>query len=106
VAASPVVDHQRLTSQFSDLVLSPDGKKVAFVARGDVFAGPARDGGDAERITSSATQEFGVVWARDSRRLFFVSVRDAVNALVSFDFATRRESVLITSPKARWPRAS
>ena len=43
----------RQTTQFSDLALSPDGRKVAFIARGDVFAASAKDGGDATRVTAT-----------------------------------------------------
>ena len=96
-AAAPGIDHQRFTNQFSDLALAPDGRKVAFVVRGEVFAGPAKDGGDAERVTTTAAREFGVAWSPDSRRLFYISERDPMNALVRFDFATRAETVLATS---------
>src|SRR5262245_48776118 len=47
VAASPAPERTRQTNQFSDLALSPDGKKVVFIARGEVFAASAKDGGDA-----------------------------------------------------------
>ena len=93
-AAAPAIDHQRLTNQFSDLALSPDGRKIAFVVRGEVFAGPAKDGGDADRVTTSPAREFGVTWTPDSRRVLYVSERDAKSSLVSFDFATRSETIL------------
>ena len=93
-AATPAIEHQRFTNQFTELDLSPDGKKVAVVIRGEVFAGSAKEAGDAERVTSSPAREFGVTWAPDSRRLFYVSERDAVNSLIGFDFATRAETVL------------
>jgi Tol biopolymer transport system component/C-terminal processing protease CtpA/Prc len=99
-AAAPAVDHQRFTNQFSGLALSPDGKKVAFIVRGEVFAGSAKDGGDAERVTTTPAREFGVTWAPDSRRLFYVSERDAKSSLVGFDFATRTETVFATGNEA------
>lgn len=112
VPAAPAIEHQRFTNQFSNLRLSADGKKVAFVVRGEVFAGPARDGGDAERVTTSAAREFGVVWAGDSRRLYYVSEREAVSNLVAYDFDSRRETILATgteefgppvvSPNGKW----
>ncbi|HYB95728.1 MAG TPA: LpqB family beta-propeller domain-containing protein [Vicinamibacterales bacterium] len=95
--ASPAIERTRFTNQFTNLTLSPDGRKVAFIVRGEVFAGPSRDGGDAERVTTSAAREFGLAWSRDSRRLFFVSVRNAINTLVSFDLAARTETVLLTT---------
>ena len=52
--AGPATEHLRLTNQFQDLALSPDGKKVAFAARGEIFAASAKDGGDAARVTHDA----------------------------------------------------
>ena len=98
VPATPPIEHQRLTNQFSDLSLSPDGRKVAFTVRGEVFAGASRDGGDAERITTSPAREYGVTWAPNSRRLFYVSARETQQQqLMVFDLASRRETVLLSS---------
>ena len=41
-SATRRVDHQTLTPGFQWLALSPDGKKIAFVAHGDVFAASAK----------------------------------------------------------------
>jgi len=67
--AGPAVDHMTLTSEFHDLALSPDGKKLAFEARGEIFAASAKDGGDAARVTTTAAAENGIVWSPDSRRI-------------------------------------
>ena len=61
-AATPAVERQRLTTQFRELSLSPDGKKAAVIIRGEVFAVSAKDGGDAERVTTTPAREFGVTW--------------------------------------------
>src|ERR1700733_13562832 len=50
-AAGPSVSHLTLNT-FSDLALAPDGKKIAVVAHGEIFAASARDGGQAIRVTS------------------------------------------------------
>ena len=63
VASSPVPERTRQTNQFSDLALSPDGKKVVFVARRRV-RGVGEDGGDAARVTSTPDIESDPVWAR------------------------------------------
>ena len=73
--AGPAVEHLRLTNQFQDLALSPDGKKVAFAARGEIFAASAKDGGDAARVTTTAAPESQVAWSPDSRRLVYSSER-------------------------------
>src|ERR1044072_7147000 len=90
-SAGPGVERQRITDQISELQLSPDGKKVAFVVRGEVFAASATDGGDAARVSNSAAEEYQVAWAPDSRRLAYVSDRDGVPHLFLYDFSTNTE---------------
>ena len=90
----PIVEHLELTTGLRDLALSPDGKKVAFVVRGDVFAASAKDGGDAARVTDTTAAESGVVWAPDSRRVAYVSDRDGVPHLFLYDFASGAETQL------------
>ncbi|AUD03117.1 S41 family peptidase [Spirosoma pollinicola] len=94
VAASPAVDRLKLTNQFRELSLSPDGKKVAFVAHGEVFAASAKDGGDATRISHSAANESQPAWTPNSRSLVYTSTRDGVAHLYRYDFATRDETRL------------
>jgi len=97
--ASPAVEHQTLTTGFQSLALSPDGKKMAFTARGDVFAASARDGGDATRITTTPEVETEVTWAPDSRRIAYVSSRDGPAHLYVYDFGTRTETRLTDGPE-------
>ena len=93
-ATAPVVEHQSLTQGFQSLALSPDGKKIAFVARGEVFAASAREGGEATRITSTPEIETQLTWAPDSRRLAYISGRDGPTHLFVYDFGTRTETQL------------
>jgi tricorn protease len=93
-SAGPAVDRQRLNDQISELQLSPDGKKVAFVVRGEVFAASASDGGDAARVSNSAAEEYQIAWAPDSRRLVYVSDRDGVPHLFLYDFTSNSETQL------------
>ena len=98
-AASPGSDHQTLNGGFQSLTLSPDGKKIAFVARGEVFAASAKDGGEATRITTTAELEEQPAWAPDSRRLVYASARDGAMHLFLYDFGTRTETKLTDGPK-------
>ena len=52
-SAGPGVDRVRLSDQIAELQLSPDGKKIAFIVRGEIFAASAADGGDAARVSNS-----------------------------------------------------
>jgi Tol biopolymer transport system component len=93
-ATSPAPERTRQTNQFEDLALSPDGKKVAFVARGDLFAASAKDGGDAARVTATAELESQPVWAPDSRRLAFARTNGTGQQIVVYDFASSAEIAL------------
>jgi Tol biopolymer transport system component/C-terminal processing protease CtpA/Prc len=92
--AGPAVEHVKVTDGFHELALSPDGKKVAFTARGDVFAASSKDGGDAERVTRTPEDESGIAWAPDSKRIVYVSDREGAGRLYLYDFATRKETEL------------
>jgi tricorn protease len=93
-SAGPGIERQRITDQISELQLSPDGKKVAFIVRGEVFAASATDGGDAARVSNSAAEEYQIAWAPDSRRIVYVSDRDGVPHLFLYDFSTSSETQL------------
>lgn len=94
VPAGPAIEHLRLTDQIQELALSPDGKKVAFIVRGEVFAASAKDGGDGARVTTTAALESQVVWSPDSRRLAYVSTRKGPSHIFLYDFSTNSESQL------------
>jgi hypothetical protein len=86
------VEHLSLTEGFTELALSPDGKKVAVIVRGEIFAASAKDGGDAARVTDTPGNEFHVTWSPDSRRLVYASDREGVAHLYQYDFATSAEA--------------
>ena len=98
--ASAGVQHLRLTNQIRELALSPDGKKILFIVRGEIFAASAEDGGDAARVTMTAGNESQVTWAPDSRRAAYVSDRNGVPQLFLYDFGTRAETRLTTGTVA------
>ncbi len=93
-SAGPAIEHLRLSDQIAEMQLSPDGKKVAFVVRGEVFAASATDGGDAARVSNSPAEEYQLAWAPDSRRLAYVSDRDGVPHLFLYDFNSNLETQL------------
>ena len=95
--ASPTVERQRFTDRLQELALSPDGKKVAFIVHGEVFAASAADGGDATRLTTTTAAETDLAWAPDSRRLVYVSARDGAHHLYSYTFATGQETRLTSA---------
>lgn len=88
------VQHLSFTAGFSDLTLSPDGKKVAFVARGEVFVAGSADGGEALRVSNSSGLETHVTWTPDSRSVVYAANRDGQWRLFSYDLAQSREQPL------------
>jgi Tol biopolymer transport system component/C-terminal processing protease CtpA/Prc len=94
--AGAAVDRLRLTSQIRELALSPDGRKLLFVVRGEIFAASAQQGGDSQRITRTAGNESQVVWAPDSVRAAYVSDRNGVAQLFLYDIAAEKEDRLTT----------
>jgi Tol biopolymer transport system component/C-terminal processing protease CtpA/Prc len=74
-------------ASFGAFDLSPDGKKLAFIARGRVFAADAQEGGDGQDVPLRdpvAADE--PVWAHDSRHAAFVVDNGDTQAIVSYAF--------------------
>lgn len=95
LAVGPSVVHQTFTGGFRELALSPDGKKLAFVVHGEVFAAPAADHGaqpPARRVTETPAAEFDVAWGPDSRRIVYASERGGHNHLYMYDFVSGEET--------------
>ncbi|MBI3649593.1 MAG: PD40 domain-containing protein [Acidobacteria bacterium] len=100
VSTGTSVEHLTLTNQFQELALSPDGKKVAFIGRGEIFAASAKDGGEATRITNTPALESNVSWSPDSKRLVYVSERDNTPHIYLYDFTKNAETQLTNDAKA------
>jgi Tol biopolymer transport system component/C-terminal processing protease CtpA/Prc len=79
---------------FRGMAISPDGKKAALIAHGEVFATSTADGGAAQRITDTPGAESDLAWSPDSRRLVYVSERGLSARIMEYDFATQRERAL------------
>jgi Tol biopolymer transport system component len=92
--AVPAIERVTLNTQLQDLSLSPDGRKVLFVARGELWAAASREGGDAFRVTRSIGRELTPTWTPDSRRAVYASERDGNTNLFVYDFGSSTESQL------------
>jgi len=92
-AAASVV-HRKFSDNIEEMALSPDGKKVAFIVHGEVFAASAKDGGDAARVTNTAAPEMQVTWAPDNKRIAYVSHRDGHDHIYLYSFSDESEQQL------------
>jgi len=105
-ATQLLTQHTTLTARYTELALSPDGKKLVFAAGGQLFAASAHAGGDGLRVTHTAAKEYDATWAPDSRRIAYVSDRDGETALFLYDFATNTERRLTPAENAYAPQFS
>ncbi len=92
-----------IIGNFSRMALSPDGQKVAAIGHGEIFAVPAKDGGVAQRLTTSAGAERELTWSPDSRRVLYISERGLDHRLVEYDVPGGRETLLTDSGIASVP---
>jgi Tol biopolymer transport system component len=69
------VDYIDVAPGISDFDLSPDGKEIAFVARGEIFV-TSSGHADTKRITNTPEQERSVSFSPDGRSVLYASERD------------------------------
>jgi Tol biopolymer transport system component/C-terminal processing protease CtpA/Prc len=86
------IEHETYTSGIREFSLSPDGRKVAFIVHGEIFAASAKDGGNAMRVTETPEEESQVEWAPDSRRIVYTSDRDGPDHVFVYDFGSNTET--------------
>jgi len=63
-------------TQVNEFRLSPDGKKIAALVRGDIFV-LSTDGGYARNITKTPWREKHIDWNKESKSIVYVSDADA-----------------------------
>ncbi len=92
LTATALTERVNLSAQIREFTLSPDGKKVAIVARGEIFAASAKDAGEGQRLTNTAAAESFPAWSPDSRRVVYTSERSGKLQIYQYDFATESET--------------
>jgi Tol biopolymer transport system component/C-terminal processing protease CtpA/Prc len=68
------VIYENLSNGITEMAVSPDGKEVAFIIRGDIFV-TATDYPTTKRITNTPDQERSVSFSSDGRKLLYASER-------------------------------
>jgi len=90
---APSVTHETVTN-VTEMAVARDGKKVAFVAHGEVFAAGTERGGEAIPVTHTGRLQFDLQWSPDNHHLAYVSDRDGHNHIYQYDFDTNQETAL------------
>jgi Tol biopolymer transport system component len=68
--------YTNVSSEISDFALSPNGKEIAFISRGEVFVTSVKHGA-TKRITNTPEQERSVSFHPNGRGLLYASERNA-----------------------------
>jgi len=90
-----VVNVANKASEFS---VSPNGKEVAFIARGEVFV-TAVDYGTTVRITNTPEQERSVSWFPDGRSIVYAAERDDIWGLYQTQLGDKEEPYFFAATK-------
>jgi tricorn protease len=68
------IERKTLTSQATEMQISPDGKEIAFVVRGEIFV-MREKGGKANKLTNNPARDYQICWSPDSKSIVFISDR-------------------------------
>ena len=95
----PELERMQMTGGATEAMVSPDGRYVATVIRGDIFIVPVTDPdnpppldsprfGEAWNVTDSIWRDFSVSWHPDSDKIAFVSDMDGDFEVYTMDLNT------------------
>lgn len=109
-ADSAFLDTERLdvSREVTEVALSPDGKTLAMVARGEIFVRSTEEGRPTRRVTFTHGREQGIAWSPDNRVLWFASDEEGPSAIYYATVALSREDLSPSAPahEERQPRTS
>jgi tricorn protease len=82
-----------LARQVTEAVLSPDGRTIALVARGEIFVRSTEKDRPTRRVTHSHARERDIAWSPDGRRLYFAGDQTGTNAIYAATVDLAREDL-------------
>ena len=82
-----------LDREATEAVLSPDGKTVAIVARGEIYVRSTDEGRPARRVTSSESRDQQIAWSPDGAKLYFVSDMEGPESIYAATVALSRQDL-------------
>ncbi|MCD6068065.1 MAG: peptidase [Bacteroidetes bacterium] len=87
---------ETFTTGATDMDVSPNGKEVVFVVRGEVFVSSV-DGGITKRITNTPGQERSVSFSPDGRSILYASERNNIWGIYQSSLTRKEESLFFNS---------
>lgn len=89
------VDYLRmnLSRQAGDAALSPDGKTMAIIARGEIFVRSTEKDRPTRRVTNSHSRERDLAWSPDGKVLYFSSDETGVYGIYAASVVLAREDL-------------
>ncbi len=90
---------ETLDRQVDEAALSPDGKTLAVVARGEVFIRSTEDGRPTRRVTFTSGREQDIAWSPDNQYLYFSSDEDGEFAIHRATVSLSREDLKPDEPE-------
>ncbi|MFI4914914.1 MAG: S41 family peptidase [Phycisphaerales bacterium JB060] len=85
---------ETLDRQVSEAALSPDGKTLAVVARGEVFIRNTEDDRPTRRVTFTSGREQDIAWSPDNQYLYFSSDEGGKFAIYRATVSLSREDLM------------
>src|SRR5690606_4168168 len=82
-----------LDREADEAVLSPDGKTIAVVARGEIFVRSTEEHRPTRRLTRSHARERDIAWSPDGRALYFASDEDGEYSIYEATVTLAREDI-------------
>jgi Tol biopolymer transport system component/imidazolonepropionase-like amidohydrolase len=83
-------------------VLSPDGRRLIFMAAGSLWE-QSMDGGQAKKLFDDPAFQQDPAFSPDGKQLAFIADDHGKRQLRVYDFSTKQTRTLISLPGASWP---
>lgn len=85
-----------VTGGAREFVISPDGKEMAFIYRGDVFVSSV-EFGTSKQITATPGQERNISFSPDGKKLLYAAERDSAWNIYETSHANEKEAYFFNS---------